>query len=662
MISEQTGIGFKESLEILSRHKTVLFFWFLISVSAGIFYYLYSPKKYRIGTKLLIYQNSKNKSLSGEWMNDLEDFDYSNFVTNEMEILKSMNLRNSVLNAQQQVSKFTKYQFRENLSVASIKNSDIIEITFKSDQPEGGIILLEELICLYQENSSNKIRESENKTLSFLNSRVREMKIQIELIENQLSQFKEKWNLSQPIETYAENLGKKITEYQGFEKQILNKKSELNQILWATQYQDYLFLPTQEFGEMPGIYNKKKLELNLFEKGIQNQHPEIIWQEKLLEKIIKDLASKIRKDLIHLDSIFIQNQFELFEFRDNWNQVPLVEKELKKILREKNIIEELFVFLTHKREETEINLASQYALFWVFDPPSNLILLSPNPFKVTALVFFLGLLVPCTFLIAQKSLDSKIYNRNEISNHTTIPILGTLSLAKEKNKIVFNDLNYPLISEQFRMIRTNLGFLSPDSESKTILISSCLSGEGKTFFTANFGLSLAFSGKKTLVMEFDLRNPKLNDYLGGNYETKGVSHYLSGQCDESLIIHPSKLHPDLYYIHSGPIPPNPGELLKRNKLIPLFSRLKSDFDYLIVDSPPINLVADAFFFTEFSDLTIFLIRIKKTKIDEIRSINELSLQGKIPHPSIVVNGNLASTHLDSYYGYHQKKKKWFQEI
>jgi len=660
MISEQSGIGFKESLETLSRHKPALFLCFFISVSAGIFFYIYSPKKYRIGTKLLIYQNSKNKSLSGEWMNDLEDFDYSNFVNNEMEILKSMNLRNSVLNAQHQVSNFTKYQFRENLSVASIKNSDIIEITFKSDHPEGGIILLEELICLYQENSSNKIRESENKTLSFLNSRVREMKLQIELIENQLSQFKEKWNLSQPIENYAENLGKKITEYQGFERQILNKKSELDQILQATQNHDFLFLPTHEYGTLPEIINEKKLELNLFEKGIQNQHPEIIRQANLLQKIIKDLASKIKKDLIQLDSIFIQNQFELFEFRDNWKQLPLVEKELKKIIREKNIIEELFVFLTHKREETEINLASQYALFWVIDPPSNLILLSPNPFKVAALVFFFGLLVPCTFLIAQKSLDSKIYNRNEISKLTTIPILGTLSLAREKNKIVFNDLNHPLISEQFRMIRTNLGFLSPDSNTKTILISSCLSGEGKTFFTANFGLSLAFGGKKTLVLEFDLRNPKLNDYLGGDYESKGISHYLSGQCEESLIIHPSKYHPNLYYIHSGPIPPNPGELIKRNRLIPLFARLKSEFDYLIMDSPPINLVADAFFFTEFADLTIFLIRIKKTKTEEIRNINELCLEGKIPYPSIVINGNLASTHLDNYYGYHQKRKIGFR--
>lgn len=656
MISEQTEIGFKETLEILSRHKLVLFFCFMISVIAGILFYLYSPKKYRIGTKLLIYQNSKNKSLSGEWMNELEDFDYSNFVSNEMEILKSMNLRYSVLNSQQQVSKFTKHQFRENLSVVSIKNSDIIEITFKSDQPQIAIILLEELICLYQENSSNKIRESEKKTLAFLNYRVSEMKLQIELIENQLSEFKEKWNLSQPIEIYAENLGKKITEYQKFEKEILNKKSELDQLLWATQNQDYLFLPAQEYGTMPGIYNEKRLELNLFEKTIQSQHPEIIWHENLLEKIIKDLASKIRRDLIKLDSINLQNQVELFEFQNNWKKLPIVEKELKKIIREKNIIEELFAFLTQKREETEINLASQYSLFWVFDPPSNLILLSPNLFKVSALVFFFGLLVPSTLLIAQKSLDSKIYNKNEISKLTKIPILGALSLVKEKNKLVFNDFNYPLISEQFRMIRTNLGFLSPNSDSKTILISSCSSGEGKTFFSANFGLSVAFTGKKILLIEFDLRNPKLNNYLGGENETKGVSHYLSGQCDESLIIHSSKLHPNLYYIPSGPIPPNPGDLLKRDKLSQLFSRLKSHFDYLIVDSPPINLVADAFFLTEFADLTIFLIRINKTKTEEIKYLNELSLQGKIPHPSLVINANLPSSNLDNYYGYHQKKK------
>ena len=257
----QNGLGLKETLEILSRNKFLIILCLLISSFLGFGYFHFGPKKYRIGTKLLIYQNSKNKSLAGDWMAELEDFDNSNFVSNEMEILKSMRFRNLVLNSVDKRSKITEYQFRENLSVIRIKNTDIIEITFISDEPEQGILLLEELLCFYRENSSEKIRSSEKKTLDFLNSRVVELKSQIESVENLLSNFKEESNVSLSVELFAIELEKKLSANKVFEKEFLVSKNEL---LSTKENLNYLFLSPQLYGNLSNWYNEKKLELSRF--------------------------------------------------------------------------------------------------------------------------------------------------------------------------------------------------------------------------------------------------------------------------------------------------------------------------------------------------------------------------------------------------------------
>jgi tyrosine-protein kinase Etk/Wzc len=637
--NQLNSIGFKEALDILNRNKGLLLSVFMVACLSGILFFEFSPKKYRVATKLLIYQNSKNKSLSGQWMADLHDFDNSNFVSNEMEILKSTQLRKLAFHSADGISKITSYNFLENMAVASLKNTDIIELNLTTDQPHKGIFLLTELLCFYQEISAQKIKSSDKKTLFFLDARVRELKFQVEDVENQLTAFKEKYNLSLPLETFAFNLNKNLENQYSQQLSLNERRNEKANLFSELNKLEFLFLPNQVLGDLIGLYNSKKIELEFQKEITEKNHPEIIKHEALLNTIISDLKSKIIDDIAYLDSLLIKQQIDGYELKNQWNLIPKLDADIKRIMRDKEILDGLFRFLTQKKEETEMNLASQPDLFWNFDPPATLYLHSPNPFKILAIVLFMGVFIPCSVILAKNSFDTTIYSITQLKKIANIPILGTIEQAKTDQKIVFDNDKHQGISEQIRLIRTSLQFiLPPQNNAQVILITSCISGEGKTFFSANFGASMAALGKKTVIIGFDLRSPKLNSYLGGNDQQKGISHYLSNQCSEIDLIQHSPFHHNLSFILAGPIPPNPVELMNPSKLDRLFAFLKKQFDFILLDSPPIQLVTDAFLLADYVDCTLFMIRLKKTETQHIHVLNEISLQKKLPLPTIVLNG------------------------
>jgi capsular exopolysaccharide synthesis family protein len=230
----------------------------------------------------------------------------------------------------------------------------------------------------------------------------------------------------------------------------------------------------------------------------------------------------------------------------------------------------------------------------------------------------------------------------------------------------------------FRLLRTNLNYLVRGKKEQTILVTSSMAGDGKTFIAVNLGISLALANKKVILLGMDLRKPKLSKYLLNISDAEGVglTNYLVEDVAIDRIINPTEIHSQLYLIPSGPIPPNPAELLGSVKTQQLFAELRKQFDYIIIDTAPVGLVADAFLLTPYTNTTLFAIRYAKTSQEALKDLEQMRQNGKLNNPAVVLNGvkkgkgygygyGYGNKYGYGYgYGYYEddKQKNWFWRI
>ena len=277
------------------------------------------------------------------------------------------------------------------------------------------------------------------------------------------------------------------------------------------------------------------------------------------------------------------------------------------INRQQSIKNDLYSYLLQKREETALSFSSIEPDGRIIDSPhAGTQPVSPKKNLILIAFAFLGLVIPFSTIKIIDLFNDKIMRRNDISDNTEAPIFGEVSYAINKEPLVVTNTD-SVIAEQIRKLRTNLIYLSPGKKTQTILFTSSISGEGKSFISLNIGASLAMMNKKTVILEFDLRKPTLNILL--NIEnTKGISNYLVGEAKLEEIIFPVAKQPNLSIITSGPIQHNPVDLMVNGRLKELFAALKEIFEYIIIDAPPIGLVTDAQVLAEYADATLYVVR------------------------------------------------------
>jgi capsular exopolysaccharide synthesis family protein len=249
----------------------------------------------------------------------------------------------------------------------------------------------------------------------------------------------------------------------------------------------------------------------------------------------------------------------------------------------------------------------------------------------------IALLAGVSILTFKEMLNPNILFRKEIEGFTTAPIIGEIAYDKTKEPIVVADGKRNVVAEQFRQLRTSLSYIGINSRHKKILVTSTISGEGKSFISANLGVTLALAGKKVVLLELDLRKPKLS----GIFKVKsavGITNYLVGDVNVEDIIKETKVHNNLWIISSGPIPPNPSELIMNGKLNELLTYLESCFDYVIIDTAPVGPVTDAFIISPLCDATLYVVRHGATPKIAIKKLDSISKQGRLKNIAIVFNG------------------------
>jgi tyrosine-protein kinase Etk/Wzc len=337
--------------------------------------------------------------------------------------------------------------------------------------------------------------------------------------------------------------------------------------------------------------------------------------------------------------------------------VPGKERALVDITRQQGIKNNLYIYLLQKREETALSYASAVSDSRTIDMArTGGVPVKPVKRDIYLMFALAGLIIPFAIIYLIDLLNDKITSRRDIEKVTSAPILAEISYTEHHEAIIVSSNNREMMGEQIRSLRTNLSFLNPGSGVQSILFSSSMSGEGKSFISLNLGASLAMTEKKTIILEFDLRKPKLHSALEMQNKL-GLSNYLVGKATLDEIIFPVAGQEDYYIITCGDIPPNPSELLLNGRLAQLYRELRETFDFIITDAPPVGIVTDAQILEQQADATMFVLRHEYTPKERLKVFDTLYREKKFKNLNIVFNGvkKGAKYGYGNGYGYYQEE-------
>ncbi len=377
--------------------------------------------------------------------------------------------------------------------------------------------------------------------------------------------------------------------------------------------------------------------MELLEKKIQNTYKTL---EITIDNNIQAIKVNIERYRSEADQIYLEIQ-----------KLPAKERQMMNIKRGFNLNNNLYNMLLEKKTEVGITLASNKSDVKVLDKcrPANARTLAPNKSRTTSRAIMLGLIAPLVIIAIREFLNTKILDKSDIERRTKIPVIGAIGRNPTKHEIpVFNSPKSS-ITESFRAIRTNLKYILRDQSGRVIAVTSTVSGEGKSFCSLNLAATIATSNHKTLIVGLDLRKPKLHRPLGWRNRI-GVTTFLAGRNTWEEVIQPSEI-PNLDVALAGPIPPNPAELLESIEMENFLIKASRNYEYVVLDTPPVAAVTDTMLLNKFSNATIYVMRQNYTDKSAIKLVNETASRHDLKHLSILLNDVVYSRHYGFKYGY-----------
>jgi tyrosine-protein kinase Etk/Wzc len=534
------------------------------------------------------------------------------------------------------------------LGVEATKNGGVglLKLSVVEEVPEIAEKYIQVLIHSYNESYLDYKNQAIRRALTFLNQRLETIGSELNAQEQEIGEFKARNKLYDISTTAAELLMKlqdlddQKSQYTFQNELLLMIQSSMqnasdNEEIIATNNglsDPVLLSQVQQYNEL--VLRKQMIQTTGAKSdprlGIVNEQLANVRSNTLLN--IANIRKQFQASNNHLSSLENSQNNE-------FNTLPEKEKEFVELHRKVSIKEAQYLFLLQKKEETDIQLVSSDSeRSRTVDDVLNEGKVWPITLDIYGIALMIGLLFPCFIILLRVLLNQKIETREEIEHAINIPILGELSLSQSDDPIVISKNNRSAIAEQFRAIRSNLSFMENTETHKVFLVSSCIGGEGKSFVSLNLGNSLALSEKRVAILELDLRKPILSEKLGVENKLGITSFIINKTMHPSEIIHPLKEYPNLFLLGSGPIPPNPGELIIHPRVTELIIYLKDNFDYVILDTPPFGLVADALNLAALSDLSIFVIRPDHSLRSSLTLLNDLYKDKKFPNLSVIVNG------------------------
>jgi tyrosine-protein kinase Etk/Wzc len=557
----------------------------------------------------------------------------------------------------------TARQIKGGLSVVPIsKQSSILDIGYIDPFPDRAVQIINTLISVYGSSLVDyKSRIYEN-TQHFLDGRLNLVSEELTGVEKRLQAYKTSAHIIDLSSEGSLYLGKlkaadtKISELEvqmeilGSIENYVNRRNNENNAIPAT-----LGISDPVLLALLNQLYQAEFELEKIKQTSGEKNPQI----EVYEQLIAKLKPSILVSINNLKMNLLTNKRKLesvnAEITSTLSRIPEKERALLDISRQQGIKNAIYTFLLQKKEESAIAAASIVENYRVIERAEVGQLIAPNRQNYFALSIVVALLLAVFYIYLKEFANSRLLFRSQIENRLPLPIIAELVFKPNPsgNPIVVGEGKRTLIAEQFRELRTNLSFVTAASDkinqSKVILITSSIPSEGKSFVAINTSVSLCLTGAKVVLLEFDLRKPKISKPLGIKREP-GITNYLIGNAKETDIIQQHSEIANFHIIASGPVPPNPAELIGSAKMKDLVDYLRMNFDYIIVDSPPVASVTDAKLLAAFADVTLYIIRHNFTNGVFLKAINDIYQKKTMPNMNIVFNGIINKKVLGYGYG------------
>ena len=561
------------------------------------------------------------------------------------------------------------YRFQTQVQrIGDFQNSSVLELSLLDPVPEKASEVLNTLIDIYNEEEIKDENKVLRNTLDFIDYRVADLVNELDSVEGGIQRFKSRNEIIS--DNASSSMDYTLDEIRGSLKQIsafeIQKKllQSLENFLMQDNFQTTL-IPANLIAENPVL------------SGLVTQHNSLVIRNKqmaatasrqnparmVLEEQISDTRNLILQTIknqkrdIQIPIREIEKNIQ--NLRTSMSSIPGIEKKLLEKMRTQEVKEKLFLFLLQKREETALSEAVTTAKTRTIDRARVAKFpVYPKPKLIMTTSGVLGLLIPFLLVLVIGLFENKIDSEETIQQLTQIPILGRISHNKTEKNIVVKHGSRSAINEMFRLLRTNLNFVNHGKSNQIIMLTSSISGEGKTFIALNLGITLSLADKKVILLGMDLRKPKLATYMGVP-QGKGITNYLVGQNSLDEIIQPFKDHTNLSYITSGPTPPNPAELILSDKMKDLLKELSERYDYVLIDTPPIGLVSDALLLREFVDNILVVVRHKYTHKMMVRHLDNMYKNDELQKASLIFNGVQQGKKYYGYGGYYYGKNQGY---
>ena len=551
----------------------------------------------------------------------------------------------------------------ENLTIEpTSKTTSVAVISLKNSSLQRGQDFINQLLEMYNRNTNNDKNEIAQKTAEFIDERIDIISKELGNTEANLENFKRNAGITD-LTSEAQIA---LTGNAEYEKKRVENRTQISLLEDLRKYirgNEYEVLPSnvglQDAALVATIerYNEMLVERKRLLRTSTENNPAIV----NLDTSIRAMKSNVQATLDGtLQGMLITKadlDREANRFSRRISDAPGQERQFVSIARQQEIKAGLYLMLLQKREENAITLAATANNAKIIDEAiADDIPVSPKRKIIYLIALVLGVGIPVGIIYLIGLTKFRLEGRADVEKLTTVPIVGDIPLTDEKNEkdgsiAVFENQNN-LMSETFRNIRTNLQFML-QNDKKVILVTSTVSGEGKSFISANLAISLSLLGKKVVIVGLDIRKPGLNKVLRLSTKEKGITLYLANpDTDLMSLVQPSDVNKNLSILPGGTVPPNPTELLARDGLDKAIEILKKNFDYVILDTAPVGMVTDTLLIGRVADLSVYVCRADYTHKVEYTLINELAEEKKLPNICTVINGvDLKRRKYGYYYGY-----------
>lgn len=539
------------------------------------------------------------------------------------------------------------------------KATSVVTVSLKNSNTQRGKDYIDKLLEMYNINANNDKNEVAQRTAEFIDERIDIISKELGSTERDLENFKR----SAGITDLTSEAQIALTGNAEYEKKRVENQTQINLVMDLKKYlqgSGYEVLPAnvglQDAGVAGAIdrYNEMVAERKRLLRTSTESNPAIVNLTTSIRAMRSNIQTTLDATLKGLEITKADLIREASRYSRRISDAPTQERQFVSIARQQEIKSGLYLMLLQKREENAIVLAAIANNAKIIDEAqADSTPISPKRMMIylAALVFGIGIPVGVIYLIGLTKF--KIEGRADVEKLTSLPVVGDIPLADEKTGAiaVFENQNN-LMSETFRNVRTNLQFMLENGKN-VILVTSTISGEGKSFVSSNLAISLSLLGKKVVIVGLDIRKPGLNKVFNISQKEHGITQFLTNPTKNLMdLVQPSDINKNLFILPGGSVPPNPTELLARDGLEKAIETLKANFDYVILDTAPVGMVTDTLLIGRTADLAVYVCRADYTRKAEFTLINELMENNKLPNLCIAINGlDLQKKKYGYYYGY-----------